>query len=37
MPTIMKKLEEARKQIVEAIELSDTPVEPVPHFYGVVS
>ena len=31
------KLEEARKEILEAIELSDTPVEPSPNFYGVVS
>jgi pyrimidine-nucleoside phosphorylase len=31
------KLEEARKEILEAIELSDTPVEPLPNFYGVVS
>jgi pyrimidine-nucleoside phosphorylase len=32
-----QKLEEARKQILEAIEVSDMPVEPLPHFYGVVS
>jgi pyrimidine-nucleoside phosphorylase len=33
----LQKLEEARKQILEAIEVSDSPVEPLPHFYGVVS
>ena len=32
-----RKLAEARAQILEAIKLSDTPVEPLPHFYGVVS
>jgi pyrimidine-nucleoside phosphorylase len=33
----LQKLEEARKQILEAIEVSDMPVEALPHFYGVVS
>lgn len=31
------KLEDARVEILEAIKLSDTPVEPLPNFYGVVS
>ncbi len=31
------KLEEAREQILEAIKLSETAVEPLPNFYGVVS
>ncbi len=32
-----EKLEEVRREILEAIVLSDSPVEPLPHFYGVVS
>jgi pyrimidine-nucleoside phosphorylase len=32
-----QKLEEVREQILEAIEVSDTPVEALPHFYGVIS
>ncbi|MEJ2751337.1 MAG: thymidine phosphorylase [Chloroflexota bacterium] len=31
------KLEEAREEILAAITFSDTPVEPLPNFYGVVS
>jgi pyrimidine-nucleoside phosphorylase len=31
------KLEEAREEILDAITFSDTPVEPLPDFYGVVS
>lgn len=31
------KLEKARAEILEAIKLTDTPVEPLPNFYGVVS
>ena len=33
----VQKLEEARRQILDAIEISETPVEPLPHFYGVIS
>jgi len=31
------KLEEAREEILAAISFSDTPVEPLPNFYGVIS
>jgi len=33
----IQKLEEARKQILEAVQVSDTPVEALPHLYGVIS
>jgi len=32
-----QKLEEARKQILDAIEVSERPVKALPHFYGFIS
>jgi hypothetical protein len=31
------KLDEARTQILNAIKFADSPVDPLPDFYGVVS